>query len=106
MASCLCPGEQRTTKKSEWAIELACLYGPAALLLPAEMQMQLWRGRDKARAYKQAIHWDTCSDELSPERVKSVYTELYGADRADNIVSMMARAKKEAEADAILDGAG
>jgi len=106
VASCLPEGEQRTLKKSEWAIELACLYGPSALLLPAELQMQLWRGRDKAKAYKQAIHWDTCSDELTPERVKSVYTELLGPDRADNIVSMMARAKKEAEADAILDGAG
>ncbi len=67
-------------------------------MLPGELQMQLWRGRAKAKAFKQAIHWDTCMDEYDPSRVHDVYSELYGSERADNIVSRMSRAKKEAEA--------
>jgi hypothetical protein len=67
-------------------------------MLPGELQMQLWRGRDKAKAHLQSIHWDTRMDEYDSRRVHDVYKELYGQERADNIVSKMARSKKEAEA--------
>lgn len=60
--------------------------------------MTLWRGREKAKAHLQDIHWNTRMDEYDSKRVHSVYTELYGEERANSIVSKMARSKKEAEA--------
>lgn len=61
--------------------------------------MQLWRGREKAKAYIQSIHWDARSDEITKEKVQRVYLELYGQARADEIVSAMSRVQKEAEAE-------
>lgn len=105
MAYRLHESEQRQVKKSEWVIELACLYGPSALLLPGELQMQLWRGKDKAKAHLQSIHWDTRMDDYNMQRVHDVYQELHGAERADAIVAKMSRSKKESEANKRLDDA-
>lgn len=68
-------------------------------MLPAKIQRILWIGREKAKSIKQAIHWDTADNDMSPETVKRVYTDLYGQTRADAMLSIMARKRKEAEAD-------
>lgn len=60
--------------------------------------------RSKAEAWKQIIHWNTTLS-LTPENVRSVYTEVYGEERANSIASAMSRALKEAEADRALNEA-
>lgn len=77
---------------------MVCLYGPTVALLPADVQMVLWQGRQRAKNHKQAINWDT-NQPMSKEAFESVYTDLIGSERALNIVSIMDRKDKEAEAD-------
>ena len=60
--------------------------------------------RSKAEAWKQIINWNTTLS-LTPENVRSVYAEVHGEERANNIAAAMSRAIKEAEADRALKDA-
>lgn len=70
--------------------------------LAPEQQIILWHGRHRAKAYKQIIHWDT-TGKIDKNRVRAVYTELYGEERAMEVVCIMDRKIKEREADSKLD---
>lgn len=59
--------------------------------------MILWHAKEKAKSFKQSIHWDTTS-ELTKERVSQVYKDLYGEERAADIRSLFDRKDKEAAA--------
>lgn len=82
---------------------MVCLYGPTVMLIPPDMQLVLWHGRERAKKYKQAINWDT-NQQLSKESFESVYADLIGKERTMSIVSVMDRKDKEREAERRLDG--
>lgn len=61
--------------------------------------MQLWRGREKAKAYIQLIQWESRSSEITKDKAHRVYLELYGQDKADAVAASMSRVEKELEAE-------